>query len=35
MSYTEAVIREVIGIIVGGKLRRTGNKYKKPKPVSE
>lgn len=29
MSYMEIVVREVCGLVFGGKIKRTGNKYKK------
>ena len=35
MSYSEIVFRELLKMIFGGKIKRTGNKYKKPKMVSK
>lgn len=32
MSYPEIVVREILKIVFKGKIKRTGNKYKK-KPV--
>lgn len=34
MSYPEIVIREIFGLLFDGKIKRTGNKYKKVKPSS-
>lgn len=35
MSYSKIAMRELINLIFGGKIKRTGNKYKKPKMVSK
>ena len=29
MSYLEIAVREITSIVFGGKIKRTGNKYKK------
>lgn len=31
MSYSEIVLREILKLVFGGKIKRTGNKYKKKK----
>lgn len=35
MGYNKIAIKELFGLLFGSKIKRTGNKYKKQKPVSE